>query len=110
MIEIPRDQRGNRDFDEQAISRLRAIVYYRNIGLSIKEIKTLFADFHNHEKSLVVLKEHLADLKQKISYLQTTENYIIEKIELHELLLSMDKEGKSLEEQQCAYQSFLNRK
>lgn len=107
LISIPRDDNGIRQFDEKALSRLKAITYYRNLGLSLKQIKELMADFHNHEKSLEVLKDNLDDLESKIRELEATRLYVQEKIELHELLLRLEKEGKSEEEQFAAYQDFV---
>ncbi|MEY8435268.1 MerR family transcriptional regulator [Streptococcus hyointestinalis] len=110
LISIPRDEHGNRQFDDKAISRMKAIVYYRHLGLSISEIRDLLADFHNHEKSLTILNQHLADLRVKIQELKATEDYILEKIELHELLLSLEKAGKSKAEQDQAYQEFIKKR
>lgn len=107
LISIPRDDNGIRQFDDKALSRLKAITYYRNLGLSLKQIKELMADFHNHEKSLEVLKDNLDDLESKIRELEATRLYVQEKIELHELLLRLEKEGKSEEEQFAAYQEFV---
>lgn len=107
LISIPRNDNGIRQFDDKALSRLKAITYYRNLGLSLKQIKELMADFHNHEKSLAVLKDNLDDLENKIRELEATKLYVQEKIELHELLLRLEKEGKSEEEQFAAYQEFV---
>lgn len=107
LIIIPRDDNGIRQFDSKTISRLKAIIYYRNLDLSLKQIKELMADFHNHEKSLDILNHHLENLDQKIYELKATKLYIQEKIELHELLLKLEKEGKSEEEQFVAYQAFV---
>lgn len=107
LITIPRDDNGVRQFDDKAISRLKAITYYRNLGLSLKQIKQLMADFHNHEKSLQILRENLDDLEAKIRELEATKLYVKEKIELHELLLRLEKEDKSEEEQLAAYQAFV---
>lgn len=106
LLTIPRDKNGNRVFDEKAISRMRAIIYYRNLGLHVKEIRDLLADFHNHDKSLKILRHNLEELNSKIRELQATKLYIEEKIELHELLNRLDKEGKTLDEQNAAYQAF----
>lgn len=107
LITIPRDDNGVRQFDDKAISRLKAITYYRNLGLSLKQIKQLMADFHNHEKSLQILRENLDDLEAKIRELEATKLYVKEKIEPHELLLRLEKEGKSEEERLAAYQAFV---
>lgn len=70
----------------------------------------MFVDFHNYDKSPAVLKEHLADLKQKLTIFKQSKTTLSKKIEFRELLLSKDQKGKSLEDQQCVYQSFLNSK
>lgn len=107
LITIPRDENGIRQFDQKALSRLKAITFYRNLGLPLKQIKELVADFHNHKKSLQILQDNLEDLDEKIRELQATKLYVQEKIELHELLLRLEKEGKSEEEQLQAYKDFV---
>lgn len=107
LISIPRDENGIRQFDDKAISRLKAITYYRNLDLSLKQIKELMGDFHNHEKSLEILNHNMEDLEAKIRELEATKLYVQEKIELHELLLRLEEEGKSEEEQFAAYQAFV---
>lgn len=107
LISIPRDENGIRQFDDKAISRLKAITYYRNLDLSLKQIKELMGDFHNHEKSLEILNHNMEDLEAKIRELEATKLYVQEKIELHDLLLRLEKEGKSEEERYAAYQDFV---
>lgn len=108
LISIPRDENGNRTFDEKSLNRLKAITFYRNLNLSVKQIKDLMDNFHNHEKSLEILHSHYQNLESKIHELEATKRFVVEKIELHELLLSLENQGKSREELEQAYHDFIN--
>lgn len=107
LISIPRDEHGNRSFDQKSLSRLRAILYYRRLDLSVSAIRDLMADFHNHDKSLHILREKLDNLELKLKELEETKSYVKEKIALHELLAELSQQGKTRSEQEAAYQQFM---
>ncbi|HFI0934331.1 TPA: MerR family transcriptional regulator [Streptococcus suis] len=57
MVEIPRNERGIRQFDERSIDRLKAIVHYRRVGMPLEDIQKILAEFHNHALSSDLLKK-----------------------------------------------------
>nr|WP_233180971.1 MerR family transcriptional regulator [Lactococcus lactis] len=49
LISVPRTKAGIRDFDEATESRINAIRHYRCAGLSLAQIKEVFANTDKHE-------------------------------------------------------------
>lgn len=60
MVEIPRNSRGFREFDERSLDRLRAITHYRRVGVSLEDIRQILAEFHNHRLSTALLEKNQA--------------------------------------------------
>ena len=56
LISVPRTKAGIRDFDEATESRINAIRHYRCAGLSLAQIKEVFANTDKHEMIIGVLK------------------------------------------------------
>ncbi|MHC5249286.1 MerR family transcriptional regulator [Enterococcus sp. LJL120] len=94
LLDVPRSSRGIREFDEQSITSLKAILHYRNVGMSLEDIKKIFVNFENHELSIQLLKETKTELDQKIAELEATREYLIYKIGLHERI-AREKSEKS---------------
>ncbi|WP_170242487.1 MerR family transcriptional regulator [Streptococcus suis] len=86
MVEIPRNERGIRQFDERSIDRLKAIVHYRCVGMPLEDIQKILAEFHNHALSSDLLKKTQA----QIAALQETHAYLVKKIEIHQQLAQLE--------------------
>lgn len=93
MVDIPRDKNGNRMFDEKSIDRLKAICHYRRVGMSLEDIKAILAEFDNHQLSTELLKKTKIELEKQIAELQETYHYLVEKIEIHQHLAELEKQG-----------------
>lgn len=86
MVEIPRNERGIRQFDERSIDRLKAIVHNRRVGMPLEDIQEILAEFHNLALSSDLLKKTQAQLEAQIAALQETHAYLVKKIEIHQQL------------------------
>lgn len=86
MVEIPRNERGIRQFDERSIDRLKAIVHYRRVGMPLEDIQKILAEFHNLALSSDLLKKTQVQLEAQIAVLQETHAYLVKKIENHQQL------------------------
>lgn len=106
MVTIPRNEYGIRTFDNQSIERLRAIVHYRRVGMSLEDIRAVWAEFHNHQLSTELLEKTRLSLEKQIADLQETHHFLIQKIKLHRYLAEMAKQGASLEKHMAVYHNF----
>lgn len=91
LLKIPRNDRGIRDFDEKSMDAIKAIVHYRNVGMSLEDIRQVFTNYHNHELSLQLLKETKKELDAKIAELEATREYLVYKIGLHQAIVNKEK-------------------
>ncbi|MGT2749468.1 MerR family transcriptional regulator [Streptococcus orisasini] len=103
MVEIPRNARGFRDFDERSIDRLKAIAHYRRVGMSLEDIRSILAEFHNHALSTELLEKTKRDLEEQIRNLQETHAYLVKKIKIHRHLAELEAQGLSENERTEAY-------
>lgn len=92
FLSIPRDDNGNRIFDEESLTRLELVIHYRNAGVSLKDIHEIFDNYENHMKSVPLLEKTAADLDKKIAELQATRTFLAEKIILHKKLAKEEEE------------------
>lgn len=90
LLEIPRNNQGVRVFDRETENILAAIIHYRNVDMSINDIKKIFEDFNNHSVSTELLKEKKKDLDIKISELEKTREYLEKKIKMHESIAELE--------------------
>lgn len=103
MVEIPRNERGFREFDERSIDRLKAIAHYRRVGMSLEDIRKVLAEFHNHTLSTELLEKTKRDLEKQIHDLQETHHYLVEKIKIHRQLSELEKQGLAEKERTEVY-------
>lgn len=106
MLTIPRNEQGNRIFDEETLDRLRAIVHYRNVGMTLEDINRVTAEFFNHALSTQILKETKEELELKIIELQATRDYLEEKIKIHQHLADLEAQGLDAKAQLEAYKAL----
>lgn len=106
MVTIPRNDKGIREFDAASIDRLKAIAHYRRVGMSLEDIRSILAEFHNHKLSTDLLEKTRASLEQQIADLQETHQFLVQKIKLHRQLAEMAEQGVSLEERMTIYHQF----
>ncbi|MDO4814703.1 MAG: MerR family transcriptional regulator [Gemella sp.] len=110
MVEIPRNTQGIRYFDEKSIEILRAIVHYRRVGMSLEDIRSILAEFHNHKLSTELLEKTRVELEKQIQELKETHAYLIEKIKIHKSLADLQKKGLDEEARTKAYYDIRNTK
>lgn len=103
MVDIPRDARGIRCFDDKSIDRLKAIIHYRRVGMPLEDIKKILQEFHNHSLSTQLLEKTRLNLEQQIADLQETHHYLVEKIKIHRQLAELEAQGASAEERTETY-------
>lgn len=103
MVEIPRNERGIRQFDERSIDRIKAIVHYRRVGMPLEDIQEILAEFHNLALSSDLLKKTQSQLEAQIAALQETHAYLVKKIEIHQQLAQLEDQGISANERTDAY-------
>lgn len=103
---IPRNDKGIREFDAASIDRLKAIAHYRRVGMSLEDIRSILAAFHNHKLSTDLLEKTRESLEQQIADLQETHQFLVQKIKLHPQLAEMAEQGVSLEERMTIYHQF----
>lgn len=109
MVEIPRNSRGFREFDERSLDRLRAITHYRRVGVSLEDIRQILAEFHNHRLSTALLEKTKRDLEEQIRNLQETHHYLVEKIKIHRQLAELESQGLTENERTEAYYDIRRR-
>lgn len=105
MVDIPRNPRGIREFDEVSIDKLKAISHYRRVGMSLEDIRRILAEFQNHNYALSIqlLEKTKLELEEKIANLQETYGYLVEKIAIHKQLAELEAQGLSENERTEAY-------
>lgn len=103
MVEIPRNHRGIRQFDERSIDRLKAIVHYRRVGMSLDDIRQILSEFHNHNLSTKLLEKTRVALEEQIAGLQDTHRYLVKKIAIHKQLAALEAQGMTDEARTAAY-------
>ena len=91
LIHVPRNDKGVRVFDNQSIEALKAILHYRNVGMSLEDIRRVFDNFHDHDLSVQLLKSTKKGLDTRIAELEMTREYLIYKIKLHERIALEEK-------------------
>lgn len=99
LFTVPRNDKGIRDFDEESLETIKAIVHYRNVGMSLDDIRQIKENFHDHELSLKLLKETKKELDEKIAELETTREYLIYKIGLHQSLVNEERNREDFEDE-----------
>ncbi len=88
LISVPRTKAGIRDFDEAAESRINAIRHYRCAGLSLAQIKEVFANTDKHEMIIEVLKVRKKELEKSMAYLD-------KKINIHQERMNEEAAAKT---------------
>lgn len=97
LLNVPRTKSGIRNFDDASVNAVIAIAHYRNVGMSLEEIRQIFANYDDHELSVKLLKDTKKRLDDQISALESTRDYLINKIALHQQIADkerIDKDGK----------------
>lgn len=93
LINIPRNKQGIRIFNEITMDTLMAIAHYRNVGMSLQDIKQIMKEFHNHQLSTQLLNNTLTKLDTQINELISTREYLVKKIQIHQHLAELQKNG-----------------
>ncbi|GBG96580.1 MerR family transcriptional regulator [Lactococcus termiticola] len=83
LIRPPRDENGIRDFDEDSLRRIYAIMHYRRAGVSLAQIKEIFNSPDDDAFHLEILEATRKQLAAEILALEETMNYLDYKIEVH---------------------------
>ncbi|MBL1227509.1 MerR family transcriptional regulator [Enterococcus sp. BWR-S5] len=94
LVAIPRNERGIRDFDERSITRVKTILHYRNVGMSLEDIRRVLAHSNDHNFSLSVLAKTKEELDRKIMELEETRSYLDRKIAIHQELAEKENAKK----------------
>ncbi|ANZ60271.1 hypothetical protein AYR62_00600 [Secundilactobacillus paracollinoides] len=97
LLDVPRTKSGIRNFDDASVNAVIAIAHYRNVGMSLEGIRQIFANYDDHELSVKLLKDTKKRLDAQISALESTRDYLINKIALHQQIADkerIDKNGK----------------
>ncbi|QBO35061.1 MerR family transcriptional regulator [Periweissella cryptocerci] len=87
LVSVPRNSKGIREYDEQAIRRINAIAHYRRTGLSLAEIKQIFTTPDDQQFHIDLLTKQLAKIEQQLADLQQTHEFLLYKIDRHTQLL-----------------------
>lgn len=95
LVAIPRNERGIRDFDERSITRVKTILHYRNVGMSLEDIRQVLAHSNDHNFSLGVLAKTREELDRKIMELEETRSYLEHKIAIHQELAEKENLQKA---------------
>ncbi|AXQ77937.1 MerR family transcriptional regulator [Streptococcus chenjunshii] len=103
MVTIPRNAHGIRDFDVSSIDRLKAIAHYRRVGMSLRDIQAILAEFHNHALSTKLLEKTQIKLEKQIEELKETNAYLTEKIKIHRRLAELEARGYDENRRTAAY-------
>ena len=96
LISVPRTKAGIRDFDELTESRVNAIRHYRCAGLTLAQIKEVFANSDKHEMIIEVLEARKAEMKKELSDLEKSMAYLDKKIKVHQERLEEEKVAKGV--------------
>ena len=99
FLKIPRDNNGNRVFDEESLTRLELVLHYRTAGVSLQDIHEIFDSYENHQLSVKLLRKTALELDEKILELQKTREFLTNKIALHEKLAQQESEKFKNEQQ-----------
>ncbi|HEY4399942.1 MAG TPA: MerR family transcriptional regulator [Lactobacillaceae bacterium] len=80
LLSVARTAGGHRDYTEENRLRLIAIKHYRNAGISLEQIKTIFQQ-DDHNAKLVLFHERKKALQEELEALQETIRYLDYKID-----------------------------
>lgn len=94
LLKVPRTPSGIRNYDQDSIDAANAIAHYRNVGMSLEDIRCVFKNYHNHCLSVEMLEKTKRDLDNQIAELEQTREYLIHKIGIHRHLADLDKQQK----------------
>lgn len=86
LLDIPRNEQGIRVFDDESLFKLIGIKHYRNVGMTLKDIKKIFDSFYDHDLSVDLLEDRLKEVESSIDDLINTKEYLKMKIEFHKRL------------------------
>ena len=83
LVEVPRNESGIRDYDEYSQRIIGSIMHYRRAGVSLAQIKEIFATLHNDAYHLQILRERKNVLEREIVEMQRTLAFLNYKIASH---------------------------
>ncbi|MFT8752777.1 MAG: MerR family transcriptional regulator [Oenococcus oeni] len=83
LINIPRSRNGKRNFDEESIWKLTQILYFRNAGVALKDIRTMFEERMSEEIIMQVLYKAQKNIAKQLENIEKTQNYLDYKINWH---------------------------
>ena len=94
LIEVKREKNGYRFYDEDNITTLKKIIFFRNLDFSIQEIKELLEDENNF---LTILEAHTKRLQEQVKKAEHIKeilvDYNMQKLPMVEILSTVpDKE------------------
>lgn len=94
LIEVKREKNGYRFYDEDNITTLKKIIFFRNLDFSIQEIKELLEDENNF---LTILEAHTKRLQEQVKKAEHIKeilvDYNMQKLPIIEILSALpDKE------------------
>lgn len=94
LIEVKREKNGYRFYDEDNITTLKKIIFFRNLDFSIQEIKELLEDENNF---LTILEAHTKRLQEQVKKAEHIKeilvDYNMQKLPIVEILSAVpDKE------------------
>lgn len=94
LIEVKREKNGYRFYDEDNITTLKKIIFFRNLDFSIHEIKELLEDENNF---LTILEAHTKRLQEQVKKAEHIKeilvDYNMQKLPMVEILSAVpDKE------------------
>ena len=95
LISVPRTKAGIRDFDEATESRINAIRHYRCAGLSLAQIKEVFANTDKHEMIIEVLKARKKEMEKELAELEKSMAYLDKKINIHQERMNEEDAAKA---------------
>ncbi|HEM2808967.1 MerR family transcriptional regulator [Streptococcus suis] len=108
LVKIPRDKNGIRIFNDESIEILNSIAHYRKVGMPLENIRQIINEFTNHKLSTALLKNVQKELELEIMELQAVQDYLEEKIKIHEFLASLQSQGVPSEERIKRYFEIKN--
>ncbi len=85
-----RTDTGYRIYSESDVERLRSIVLYRNMGVSLAEIKTILK---HKDVDTTVLENTLLKLEEQIKQLKDKQQTILKMMNMHHQPSAMNKES-----------------
>lgn len=95
LLKVPRTESGIRNFDQASIDAAQAIAHYRNVGMSLDDIRIIFKNYHDHDLSVRLLKETKDRLDIEIAGLQKTREYLVKKIALHRRIADKERNDRN---------------